>query len=109
MCTLPARGRRIAVLGEIGELGDESARLHGLVGAYAAAKKPDLLVCVGGSGAAEMLAAARLMGLDEDVTLLAETAEEVARLIAGDLTADDTVLVKGSRFVGLDRFVEEVC
>ncbi|MCI7731197.1 UDP-N-acetylmuramoyl-tripeptide--D-alanyl-D-alanine ligase [Enorma burkinafasonensis] len=109
MCTLPARGRRIAVLGEIGELGDESARLHGLVGAYAAAKKPDLLVCVGGPGAEEMLAAARLMGLDEDVTLLASSAEEVARLIAGDLTADDTVLVKGSRFVGLDRFVEEVC
>lgn len=109
LCTLPTRGRRIAVLGEIGELGDESERLHGLVGAYAAAKKLDLMVCVGADGAAEMLAAARLMGMDEDVTLSAATAEEAVRFIGGDLGPDDTVLVKGSRFVGLDRFVEEVC
>lgn len=109
LCTLPTRGRRIAVLGEMGELGDESKRLHGLVGAYAAAKKLDLMVCVGTDGAAEMLAAARLMGMDEDVTLSAATADEAVRLIGGDLGPDDTVLVKGSRFVGLDRFVEEVC
>ena len=106
---LPATGSRIAVLGEIGELGDEAERLHALVGAYAAAKKPDYLVCVGGEGARAMAAAARLMGLSDDAVLeLADTDEAIARL-AGAFTEGSVVLVKGSRFVGLDRLVEEVC
>ena len=107
--SLPADGDRIAVLGEMGELGDEGARLHELTGAYAAASHPDLLVCVGGENARRMAQAARLMGMAEDaVRVLPDTAAVISRL-AGSLGAADLVLVKGSRFVGLDRFVEEVC
>lgn len=107
--SLPADGDRIAVLGEMGELGDEGARLHELTGAYAAASHPDLLVCVGGENARRMAQAARLMGMAEDaVRVLPDTAAVISRL-AGALGAADLVLVKGSRFVGLDRFVEEVC
>ncbi|MFR3878523.1 MAG: hypothetical protein ACLTYW_10655 [Collinsella sp.] len=36
------------ILGEMGEMGDEAPRMHELVGAYAAAKKLDMLACVGG-------------------------------------------------------------
>lgn len=106
---LPAAGDRIAILGEMGELGEEGPRLHELTGAYAAAKKLDLLVCVGGENARRMAFAARLMGMPEDaVRVLPDTDAAIARL-SGAFSAGDLVLVKASRFVGLDRFVEEVC
>lgn len=109
LCLLPATGSRIAVLGEIGELGDEAPRLHELVGAYAAAKKLDYLVCVGGEDAQHMARAALLMGLSDDAVLVLEDTDEAIARLAGIFAQDNVVLVKGSRFVGLDRLVEEVC
>lgn len=109
LCSLPCEGDRIAVLGEIGELGDESPRLHGLVGAYAAAKKLGLLVCVGGEGAQCMADSARVMGMPDDRVRVVPTAEKALARLKPALGARDVVLVKGSRFVGLDRFVEGVC
>ena len=106
---LPVSGRRIAVLGEIGELGEEGPRLHALVGSYAAAKKPDLLVCVGTVCAEEMAAAARLMGMPARSVAIAGDTERATELVRQSLRSDDTLLVKGSRFLGLDRLVEEVC
>ena len=106
---LPVSGRRIAVLGEIGELGEEGPRLHALVGSYAAAKKPDLLVCVGTACAEEMAAAARLMGMPARSVAIAGDTERATELVRQSLRSDDTLLVKGSRFLGLDRLVEEVC
>ena len=101
-------GRRVAVLGEVGELGTESARLHGYVGAYAAAKDPDLLVLVGGEAASQMADAALTMGFSEDRLELVPTAEEAVRAIGPILGEGDLVLAKGSRSVGLDRFVKGV-
>ena len=109
LCGLDATGRRVAVLGEMGELGDEAPRFHELVGAYAAAKKLDQLVCVGGELAGHMAAAARLMGMPEDrVSHMPDTASALARW-GSTFSATDMVLVKGSHAVGLDRFVEGVC
>ena len=109
LAELPTSGDRIAILGEMGELGEEGPRLHELTGAYAAAKQLDLLVCVGGENARHMADAARLMGMPEDrVRVLPDTDTVIARMAAA-IQPDDLVLVKGSRFVGLDRFVEEVC
>ena len=106
---LPCAGDRIAVLGEMGELGEEGARLHELTGAYAAAKRPDVLVCVGGDNARHMADAARLMGMADDAVRVVPTTEAAIGRLAGAIAPEDLVLVKGSRFVGLDRFVEEVC
>ena len=108
LAKLPCEGRRIAVLGEMGELGDEGARLHELTGAYAAAKKLDLLVCVGGENARRMASAARLMGMPEDAVCVVDDTDAAIARFAHALSAGDLALVKGSRFVGLDRFVEEV-
>lgn len=107
--TLPCTGSRIAVLGEMGELGDDAERLHALVGAYAAAKRPSMLICVGGENARVMADAARLMGLDEGDVQVVPSCDALIRRYAGVMGERDLVLVKGSRFVGLDRFVEEVC
>ena len=106
---LKAAGSRIAVLGEMGELGDEAPRMHALVGAYAAAKKLDLLVCVGGEHAREMADAARLMGMGDDCIVHVPDAAAAVLRLRDALATGDVVLVKASRFMGLDRFVEEVC
>ena len=109
LASLPCAGSRIAVLGEMGEMGHEAARLHALTGAYAAAKKLDMLICVGDELTREMAAAARMMGMDEGDIQVIPSCEKLIARCATVLGPRDLVLVKASRFVGLDRFVEEVC
>lgn len=101
-------GRRVAVLGEMGELGDQSERLHAMVGSYAAAKDVDLLVLVGERGAAAMREAALTMGFSEDRIELFSAAGEAARVMRAAFVPSDLVLVKASRAVGLDLFAKEV-
>ncbi len=99
-----APGRRVAVLGEMYELGDLATEAHDRVGQEAAAGC-DVLVAVGGANAARMAASARKGGLAEKAVHLAEDAEEAADLLNRLLRPGDVVLVKGSRGVGLDRTV----
>ena len=108
LCSMDCTGRRVAVLGEVGELGDEAPRLHGYMGAYAAAKPLDLLVFVGGQHAQEMAEAARIMGFSEDRLEVLPTAQRALELIGPVLAEGDLVLAKGSRFVGLDVFAKGV-
>ncbi len=108
LCQMECFGRRVAVLGEVGELGDEERRLHGYIGSYAAAKPLDMLVFIGGDLAGEMAEAARTMGFSEDAIQLFATVEDASRVMAPILETGDTVLVKASRAAGLDRFAKEV-
>ena len=108
LCQMECDGRRVAVLGEVGELGAEERRLHGYIGAYAAAKPLDMLVFIGGELAGEMAEAARTMGFSEDAIQLFATVEDASSVMAPVLEAGDTVLVKASRSAGLDRFAKEV-
>ena len=107
LCSMTCAGRRIAVLGEIGELGDMSDRLHAMVGAYAAAKHPDMLCVVGGEAADSLVDGARTMGFSDDRLSRFATAAEAARVLVPVLEADDLVLVKASRSVGLELFAKE--
>ena len=102
-------GMHAAVLGQVGELGDEAQLLHGLIGAYAAAKKLDLLVCVGGKDAQQMAASAKLMGMPDDTVMVVDTAQDALEALSEVFGENDIVLVKGSRSVGLDKFVEGMC
>ena len=92
LCSLSCTGARMAILG-----------------AYAAAKKLDMLACVGGELAQLMADAARMMGMDEDRIQVFSDYQQVLDRMGGALEKHDVVLVKGSRFVELDRFVEGVC
>ena len=102
LAALPAR-RRIAVLGDMLELGPDEDRWHRETGA-AAASRADLLVCVGtraplyGEGAVAA-------GLPESAVRVVGSAEEAASLLAGLLAAGDAALFKASRAVGLERAV----
>ncbi len=106
LASLKAEGKRVAVLGTVGELGDEASRLHGLMGAYVAAVKPDLVCFVGGEDADTMAEAASIMGLGHDRVLRAADALEAADLVIRVLRPGDLVLVKASRALGLERFSE---
>ena len=86
-------GRRIAVLGEMLELGDDSEAEHRAIGEYAASRA-DLVVAVGAGPLAD--------GAGERAVALPDNAAAVAWLRAR-LTADDVVLVKGSRGARLDE------
>lgn len=88
-------GRRIAVLGEMLDLGDDGAAEHRAIGEYAAARV-DLVVAVG--EATRPLAA----GVGERAVALDDKAAAVDWL-RGHLTAGDVVLVKASRGAGLDE------
>jgi len=95
----PAEGRRLAVLGDMLELGERETDLHREIGAAAAAAGVDLLVTVG------PLAAAMLDVFDGDSYAVADAAEAAA--LAGELIEPgDVVLVKGSRGIGLEVVAE---
>jgi UDP-N-acetylmuramoyl-tripeptide--D-alanyl-D-alanine ligase len=93
-------GRRVAVLGEMLELGPTSLAFHREVGRRAAASA-DVVVAVGGANAAEMARAA-----DGTETHYAATASEALDVVRALLRPGDVVLIKGSRGVGLDAVVD---
>ncbi|HEY2181898.1 MAG TPA: UDP-N-acetylmuramoyl-tripeptide--D-alanyl-D-alanine ligase [Solirubrobacteraceae bacterium] len=97
--TAPAR--RVAVLGDMLELGPQAARLHREIGLYAADAGVDLLITVGPL-AAEMRT--EFEGESYAVADAAAAAEQL-RLLLGE---GDTVLVKGSRGVGLERVAQSL-
>jgi UDP-N-acetylmuramoyl-tripeptide--D-alanyl-D-alanine ligase len=90
-----APGRRVAVLGDMLELGEHERDYHVAVGRQAAARDVDVLVTVG------PLAAAMLDTFDGESYAVADAGEAAA--LVGELVASgDTVLIKGSRGVGLE-------
>src|SRR5947208_5550748 len=100
---LDAEGQRIAVLGEMRELGDESERGHREVGQMAAALKVDHLIAIG-NVAAGIADAAKQAGLENSSTV-ASTAE-AAELLAGIAAPGDLVLIKGSRLARTEQVIE---
>src|SRR4051812_20952821 len=101
---LDSDGRRIAVLGEMGELGAESERGHRDVGEAAAALRIDELIAVGGIGAA-IAQAAKKGGLEKSVAV--DSLKEAAELLEMSAVPGDLVLVKGSRAARMERVLEE--
>jgi UDP-N-acetylmuramoyl-tripeptide--D-alanyl-D-alanine ligase len=93
--------RRVAVLGDMLELGGEERRLHREIGAYARARGVDLLLTVGPL-ACEMGKGEGGEGSVYSVPDAAEAAQLLGRL----LREGDVVLVKGSRGMELERVAQ---
>jgi UDP-N-acetylmuramoyl-tripeptide--D-alanyl-D-alanine ligase len=87
--------RRVAVLGDMLELGETEAELHAQVGEHAAASGVDLLVTVGPR-------AQRMTERFGGEVRAVPDAASAAELVPGLLRPGDMVLVKGSRGVGLE-------
>ncbi len=97
-------GRRILICGDMLELGDQSERLHAEIGECAAKSGLDLIVSLGNFSRMIGVAASRRNALIA-VTHAASLIEAEGRL-KGFLRKGDVVLVKGSRGMAMERFVE---
>ena len=99
-------GRRIAILGDMRELGTFTTEGHKQVGAHAAGVT-DLLVTVGGLG--RIIAdEARRAGLSSQAVYATDDFETAVQILKGLAQPQDLLLVKGSRAVGMDRIVAEI-
>jgi UDP-N-acetylmuramoyl-tripeptide--D-alanyl-D-alanine ligase len=101
---LDADGKRIAVLGEMRELGSESEHGHLEVGEIAAALKVDHLITVGNI-AATIAQAAERAGLEKSVAV--RSTSEAAELLSEIAAPGDLVLVKGSRAARTEEVIEQ--
>ncbi|MCE2539002.1 MAG: UDP-N-acetylmuramoyl-tripeptide--D-alanyl-D-alanine ligase [Acidobacteria bacterium] len=100
--------RRVAVLGEMLELGPRARLLHRACGRLAVEAGFDVLVAVGGPAAEALAEGARAAGLDAGHAVTCGTSEDAASLTAALVRAGDLVLVKGSRGVRVDRVADRL-
>jgi UDP-N-acetylmuramoyl-tripeptide--D-alanyl-D-alanine ligase len=100
---LPCKGRRVAVLGDMAELGKHSEGAHAEVGRRAAELGIEQLIAVG-KMAGTMAQAARDAGLSRVIELA--DAEAAASAINSFLKPGDTVLLKASRSSRLERIAQ---
>jgi len=99
-------GRRVAVLGDMRELGDYTDEGHKIVGRRAA-DVVDILITVGELGRA-IGEEARSAGLASERLFITKNFEEAVALIHRAIHANDMVLVKGSRALGMDQIVPAI-
>ncbi|MCD8364891.1 MAG: UDP-N-acetylmuramoyl-tripeptide--D-alanyl-D-alanine ligase [Clostridiales bacterium] len=93
-------GRKIAVLGDMGELGKDEIELHREVGAYAAEKGIDFVLCTGELSAE--LAKAAAAGC---AAMHYESREALLGALLSLIKKGDTVLVKASHFMQFSEIV----
>lgn len=103
---LSEKGRRIAVLGDMLELGRYSAEEHERIGVFAAAKV-DILVAVGIRSRATANAA-RKAGMPDTQVLSFDTANEAAEVLEALVREGDSILVKGSQSIRTERIAERL-
>ena len=103
LCGLPLQGRRVAVLGDMAELGAHSAAAHAEVGRRAAELKLGQLFAIG-----QMAAVTGKAARDAGLMRVFEFAEVEAALnvVKGFLKPGDVVLLKASRASRLERIAE---
>jgi UDP-N-acetylmuramoyl-tripeptide--D-alanyl-D-alanine ligase len=99
-------GRRLAVLGEMLELGAGHTAGHEAVG-DAAGRTAELLIVVG-AGASGIVEGARAAGLDPARIHHVGDADAALEVLRPRLRDGDVVLVKASRGIGLDRLVDQL-
>jgi UDP-N-acetylmuramoyl-tripeptide--D-alanyl-D-alanine ligase len=96
-------GHRVAVLGDMLELGPYESQGHEMVGVRAA-EVVDKLITVGELGKLIAEAASQAGLRQEDITVLTDS-DEAIEYLQGRLQADDVVLIKGSHGMQMDRIV----
>ncbi len=97
-----APGQKILVLGDMGEIGDMSAQYHDEIGGYAKSAGVDRLFALGEHSAL----AARNFGAGGEFFASSDALVEALRAALGP---DVVVLVKGSRFMRMERIANAVC
>ena len=100
-----ALGYRVALLGDMGELGADEAKLHYGVGVHAAENGIEKIVCVGAL-AKHMAAGARSEAKESQEVLYFPAIEDLLKNLGSVVQPGDTVLVKASHFMHFEKVVE---
>lgn len=98
-----SKGRKVAILGDMFELGEDELKLHREVGAHAGKAGIDLLICVGERSKAMAEEAGKCT---DKVVLQYQDREEVVAKVGTLLQKGDTILVKASHGMGFDKIVK---
>jgi UDP-N-acetylmuramoyl-tripeptide--D-alanyl-D-alanine ligase len=94
-------GRRVFVMGDMGEVGETAGQVHSEIGGYAKSMGVDRLLCLG----EHSTAAVHNFGAGaEHFTRI----DDLVRAVKKELDAHMTVLVKGSRFMRMERVVDAI-
>jgi UDP-N-acetylmuramoyl-tripeptide--D-alanyl-D-alanine ligase len=103
LCALPVAERRIAVLGDMRELGKSSARYHTDIGELVGSLRASLaeVICVGPESE-RIIRSATASGMPDSMLTHFADAAEAARFVPGRLRAGDLVLLKASRGIHLE-------
>ncbi len=100
-----APGRKIAILGDMGELGEDALKLHEQTGRYAAQKGIDCLYCTGEQSRELAKGASEESGGKTHVLHFTDK-KELLDAVCGQMKKGDTVLVKASHFMKFSEIVE---
>ena len=103
--SLPAK-RRLAVLGDMLEIGEYAEEAHRNIGKIAA-EIVDHLFCIG-PRSHFMAESALKAGLDSKKVQIFDTSESAMKIIEKELKQGDLILVKGSHAMELDKVLEEI-
>lgn len=110
---MDSKGRKVMILGDMFELGEDSDEHHAEVGRYAASHDIDVLICVGKNSKHMFDAAVETKdreGTSVNVFYFASKEELIGKLTAGGedslLKRGDTVLIKASHGMGFAEVVE---
>ena len=106
LTAIAAPRHRVAVLGDMLELGERSDELHRGIGRCAARHAHSLYTF--GSLAAEIAKGAHEVGMPHEEIHIASTAEDCAKALLRTLSDGDAVLVKASHALGGDRIVTAI-
>lgn len=98
-------GRKVALLGDMFELGENSDAMHEGVGRYAADAGADVIICVG-ENSAHMYSGALAGKKTGQEIIYYKTREELLEKLETVLQNGDTVLVKASHGMGFSRVVD---
>ncbi|WKZ29479.1 MAG: UDP-N-acetylmuramoyl-tripeptide--D-alanyl-D-alanine ligase [Patescibacteria group bacterium] len=106
---LPVRdgGRRIAVLGDMLELGALTESAHHRIGQLAARSGIELLIGVG-AASASLCRGAREAGMNEERVFHFQNSQEAGRFLQERIRPGDLVLIKGSQGIRTERIVKEL-
>jgi len=98
-------GRKVAILGDMLELGDKSDKLHFRVGKYAGKAGVDVTICVGSKSEKTYMGAR--MSTDNQVELFSDK-DECIDALPGILKEGDSILVKASNAMGFGTIVDAI-
>lgn len=101
---IKSEGRKIAVLGDMLELGEASEKLHRLVGKYVFENAPDMLFCYG----KESVFIKNEVEKSDIKAFASENKTELAENIKNYIKPGDTILFKASRGMKLEEIIEKL-